>query len=211
MKNNDYIKLNLKAFNEPVNDPTKKQRADFALRYIGKNKRILDVGCANGELSRIIKEHGNYIIGLDILKEHLDFAKKNCNEVVLSNVTKLPFQEKNFDAVFAGELIEHLSEEDLDKFLEETKRVLKDDGLLIITTPNPDFIKLKLRGITKEKMITGAHVTIYSLNELKKKLTSHDFNIIAKNGLGKMGFLISTKIPILSLYGDYGIVSRVLR
>lgn len=209
MQDSDYIRLNSEksTFLAPILDPTKKQRARFALRFIGKNKIVLDVGCADGEMGGIIRNAGNYVIGLDIQKEYLEKAKNIYDELILSNATKLPFEENAFDAVFAGEFIEHLNEEDFDKFLTEVKKILKKGGKFILTTPNPNSLRMKLMGKTKRDQEVGPHLKVYSTKDIKDKLNGFGFKTKKIVGLGKVGLLISTRIPIINLYGDYGLVS----
>lgn len=88
-----------------------------------------------------------------------------------------------FDYVFAGEIIEHLY--DTDFFLEEIKRVLKPNGILIITTPN--FLSFGRRiyylfgkGIFMEQSFTlpekaAGHIRYYTFDSLKELARMHNF------------------------------------
>lgn len=206
MAESKYKKLNRQVFENPMKDPTIKQRAGFALRYIGSGKRVLDIGCANGALSRVLRDGGNHVVGVDILPEYVKMAKKNCSEAKVVDISRgTGFRAGSFDAVFAGEFIEHLTEKDADTFFRECRRVLKRGGLIILTTPNPDFIRIKLFRIN---LVGGAHLKVYPVKELKRLLLKFGFRPMGVSGLGKVAFLIGTRMPIISLYGDYGIVAR---
>jgi len=95
----------------------------------------------------------------------------------------IPFKKEIFDAVFAGEIIEHLL--DTDKFLEEIYRVLKPKGTLVLTTPNASsFINL-YKWLKKDQFVhndykidQNGHVRYYSPNALIDQLKSHGFKII---------------------------------
>ena len=52
----------------------------------------------------------------------------------MGSATDIPVEDKSIDAVISFETIEHIP--DYEKFLEDVKRVLKDDGLFIVSTPN---------------------------------------------------------------------------
>lgn len=88
-------------------------------RYEGK---ILDVGCTFGSL---VDRDG--VVGLDILPAKRDLFCQGDAE-------SLPFKDEIFDVIVAGELIEHLFNPT--RFLRDCYRILKDKGILIITTPN---------------------------------------------------------------------------
>lgn len=190
----------------PLKDPTVVQRASFALEHMAGAKKVLDVGCADGSSARVFKAGGKYVAGIDILPEHLKKASKVCDEVKLVDSSKkIPYENGTFDAIYAGEFIEHLTESDGLRFLKECHRVLRPSGVLVLTTPNPDFVRIKLFRIN---MISEAHPKIYSVRELEEKLRQSGFRPVARRGLGKMGFLITTRIPLLWLYGDFGVVAK---
>ncbi len=112
------------------------------LPYI-KDKSVLDVGCIDHDLRRkhksriwvhdFLKEHAKSVKGIDILKPAIENLRKQGYDVSCQNAESFSFNEK-FDVIFAGELIEHLSNPGL--FLERCKNHLKKGGLLILTTPN---------------------------------------------------------------------------
>jgi len=104
--------------------------------YVGTGRRILDIGCGDSFLSRMIEEKGNIVFGIDLIHEKLKAASADGIKCVASDLQgfHLPFQSSSFDVVVASEIIEHLW--DCDFFLQEIKRVLKEKGQYIITTPN---------------------------------------------------------------------------
>jgi len=90
---------------------------------------ILDVGCGDGSLRKYLAPSVFYI-GLDITKKWWD----GTFDFVMADATKLPFKKSSFDNVVALELIEHLFNPK--RFIEEVHRVLKNDGLFVLSTPN---------------------------------------------------------------------------
>ncbi len=106
-------------------------------------KDVLDVGCVDHDLKRkhksriwvhdFLKEHAKSVSGIDILKSAVESLNKQGYDVTCQNAESFSFKKK-FDVIFAGELVEHLSNPGL--FLERCKKHLRKDGLLILTTPN---------------------------------------------------------------------------
>lgn len=104
-----------------------------------KDKRILDAGCGDGVLTYEIFKKGAKAFGVDTSKEALDFAEKKLfslkarAEFRLESCTNTSFGEDCFDAVVSSDVIEHL--EDPRELLQEIKRILKDKGIALISTP----------------------------------------------------------------------------
>ncbi len=144
-----------------------------------KGKDLLDIGC--GPPSDSMK-HGAFLrymgygTGLDIEKRTIPF------KFVLGNMEKMPFKDKSFSVVSAQEVIEHVH--DPNKALDEVARVLKDDGVAIVTTPN-NHIPFQVFWWCWERFIGGqwAHTHIYSFD--KKGW----LNFIRKNGNFKITYL----------------------
>lgn len=110
-----------------------------------KGKTIADIGCGTGIYSNILaNEFDCKVFGFDVSLEMIDIAKARIlHKDVLFQVTdanKLPLQDKSVDAVLMSTLISNLkSKSDIEKVFLEARRILKPDGLLIITTPHPCF------------------------------------------------------------------------
>lgn len=115
------------------------QRYQFAAQMV-KNKVVLDAACGEGYGSSLLAQEAASVIGLDLDEETLERARGKYWSSKLSflsgSVEKLPFEDKFFDVVVSYETIEHIDEEMQKKFLTEIDRVLKPDGILIISTPN---------------------------------------------------------------------------
>ena len=98
------------------------ERIPFFVEAIGRGKRVLDLGCRAGALTRHFLD-GNEVVGLDVDRAALDKAAALGIEPVHANVEEpLPFEDESFDAVVAGELLEHLQFPDA--LIAEIQRVL---------------------------------------------------------------------------------------
>jgi 2-polyprenyl-3-methyl-5-hydroxy-6-metoxy-1,4-benzoquinol methylase len=104
-------------------------------KWIGKNKKVLDVGCYNGAYSKIFIDNKNDVCGIDASDDAVAEANARGIKACVANLEeKFPFADEAFDVVHAGEIIEHLY--DTDTFVAECKRVLKKSGTFVVTTPN---------------------------------------------------------------------------
>lgn len=99
---------------------------------------ILDIGCGSGvQLRSLNIVSPQLLIGTDINLEALSYAKnKNIpnSEFVKCDAQYLPFKNYSVDKIICAEVIEHLNKPKL--MINETQRILKNDGSIVITTPN---------------------------------------------------------------------------
>ena len=110
---------------------------------IGTGKRVLDLGCRSGALTRHFLE-GNDVVGLDVDATALAKAAELGIEPVQANVEEpLPFGDASFDAVVAGELLEHLQFPDA--LVAEARRVLRSGGVFVGSVPNAFRFQGRLR------------------------------------------------------------------
>jgi len=103
------------------------------------NKDILDVASGMGYGANLLAKNANSVVGVDISEQAVassrnKYFRENLSYQVAS-VSELPFENDIFDIVVSFETIEHISESLQLKFLEEVKRVLKEDGVFIVSTP----------------------------------------------------------------------------
>lgn len=110
---------------------------------IGRGRRVLDLGCRSGALSRHFLD-GNEVVGLDVDRVALAKAAELGIEPVVANVEEpLPFPDGSFDAVVAGELLEHLRFPDA--VVAEVRRVLRPGGVFVGSVPNAFRLQGRLR------------------------------------------------------------------
>ena len=90
--------------------------------------KFLDNGCGRGDFLEAFDRLGLETYGTDIVQ--------GCNQTQLVDLNQgmLPFPEGTFDVVFSKSVIEHIEKQE--HYMQEMKRVLKDDGLLIILVPD---------------------------------------------------------------------------
>ena len=104
--------------------------------FSSKPKRILDLGCGGGWLSKIISSNGNQIVGIDVSESLIKVAKNvapKSNGFIVGDCMNLGLKSNTFDLIIGMGILHHL---DLDKTLSECHRVLRENGLLLIMEPN---------------------------------------------------------------------------
>ena len=127
---------------------------------VRKNASILDAGCGEGALLNELQKRGyRNLHGVDIEKEKyaindVKFKKADLNE-------RIPFSDGSFDLIFSIENLEHLDSPY--NAIKEFHRVLKKDGVLIVSTPNLNNWYQKLYFL-----VTGGFHGFFSGNPEKK-------------------------------------------
>lgn len=115
--------------------PTRK-RFNFIIGNIPKDaKKILDLACGEGYLHQILKRRfGKSVTGVDFKGYDYGFQYNKPDIYHDLNKYPYPFGKESFDCIIAGEIIEHVYSPY--NFLKELNRILKKNGILIVTTPN---------------------------------------------------------------------------
>lgn len=105
---------------------------------IVNNKVVLDIASGSGYGTNLISTKAKKVYGVDVDPVAINYAKKaysnNKTEFILGNGKTIPLDDNTCDVVISFETIEHI-----DKylgFIKEINRVLKNDGLFILSTPN---------------------------------------------------------------------------
>lgn len=110
--------------------------------HLLQGKTVLDIASGSGYGSYIISGAAKKVYGVDIDQESVEYAQRNYGKNNIDyrqgSAEKIPLEDNSVDIVVSFETIEHVK--NYKKFLSEVKRVLKKDGLAIISTPNdPEF------------------------------------------------------------------------
>jgi SAM-dependent methyltransferase len=168
MKQNDFGQLGKSA--------TLYQRvlAKFPLTYMGIMTRmvgrgfetILDVGCGTGTPMELIKIQNPEIraTGADVYEPYLKEAEKKgiYEKLVHTNVTELPFAEREFDVVVCFHVIEHLEKEAAWKLLEKLESLAKKR--VVVAMPVGDLPQDEYEGNPYQK-----HLSVWYPDELQKR------------------------------------------
>jgi len=152
-----------------------------------KGKEVLDIGCIEHTLENrnkeriwvhdFLREYAEHVTGIDIQKDDIETLKKQGYDVHHKNAETFKFNKK-FDIIFAGELIEHLSNPGL--FLQQCYNHLMKDGYLILTTPNAFNFRRLTKGclfLTNDIPANSEHTSWYSPSVIRHLLKRYNFKI----------------------------------
>jgi SAM-dependent methyltransferase len=151
------------------------------LRHIPEGGRVLDAGCGRSLFTEIRPDWPFTIVAGDVDYDLLASRQAEFREVrwLVADAYPLAFRDGSFDALFAGELIEHLP--DPRPGLAEFRRVLRPRGTLILTTPN----RLRLANLAdgSERPYSPDHLSELSYDEVRALLDEHGFEVRLATGL----------------------------
>ena len=141
----------------------------------GPGRRVLDLGCRSGALARAYLD-GNEVVGVDVDRAALAEAAKLGLETLWADADEpLPFPDGSFDAVVAGELLEHLRFPD--RALAEARRLLRPGGVLVCSVPNSYRLKSRLRfllGRPPEFADDPTHLRIFAAADVLRLLAGFE-------------------------------------
>lgn len=162
--------------------------------HSSKINSVLDIGTAEGAMLSFIKKEFPQAdcIGLEYSQELIEMNQDKNIKIIQGDAQNLPFTNNSFDVIIATAVIEHLAQPL--KLLTEAYRVLKTDGIFILTTPDPFFDRIaRIMGKEKE------HQKTFNLSELRKNLSKTGFRILCaeKFMISPIGFIAELKIEKL--------------
>jgi 2-polyprenyl-3-methyl-5-hydroxy-6-metoxy-1,4-benzoquinol methylase len=174
-----------------------------------KNGRVLDIGCSTGRGGQRLKELLPLLslTGIDVVKNRITKAEI-FDHIIYASVLDLDLKSyrDSFDYAVAGEVIEHIIPSEVDLFLEKIYSILKPEGTLLLTTPNPNSLLVKLGN--RNVFNDPSHFSIISASTLKTKVKSFGFKSIVIIGSGKATRFISDKFPFLFPFGSYLLIAK---
>ena len=213
----------------------RRRQAHIILRFLSQFKsggRMLDIGCGPGFFLAEAKAQGWRVQGVDLSA----WAKQNAHErfgidVFQGDLAQANFQDKSFDVIVMNDVIEHL--EDPKKALREVRRILKNDGVIYISTPDIESVlsralRAKWWGINKyhlyyfsrktlEKMFSeaglksiryGSYPRVFSWKYWTKRLETYPSIIRMAPEFVSRTFGLSDRLLRVTLHDQIGVVAK---
>ncbi|MCX9084517.1 MAG: class I SAM-dependent methyltransferase [Candidatus Methanoperedens sp.] len=98
-------------------------------------KNVLELGCGTGIYTEMINKYTNKVLGTDISGKMLIYTKnkKGLSNLIRIDAHKIPLRTRSFDVIITMGLFEYIQR---DVVITEMKRILKQNGICILSVPN---------------------------------------------------------------------------
>jgi len=116
------------------------------IQLVGKQKRVLDVGCGTGSLAKEMNKNHCEVTGIELDDDSADVAQMYCKVLIRGDVESIELDKEfynYFDVIIFADVLEHLK--DPSSVLKRFIKYLKDDGFLIISLPNIANWRIRLK------------------------------------------------------------------
>ncbi len=147
-----------------------------------QGKRLLDVGCAFGPFLRVAQEEGMVPYGIDLSEEAIQYLREKVGiPAAVADIEtfdpSITFGVASFDIVSLWYVVEHLPRAGL--VLERIRRMLREGGWLIFSTPNGRGISSFRNPKSFREKSPIDHVTIWNVTQAKRVLRQYGFQVLA--------------------------------
>ncbi len=144
--------------------------------HLSAPKRVLDVGCATGNLLHAIRNRANpNVMGVETSPAAVSAARKRGLEVVQGELADAAFPDGSFDTVLVSHTVEHVA--DPQAFMREICRVLSPDGAVILWLPNADSVEARVFGRYWMGYDAPRHLTTFTVGTLDSLLSTSGFKV----------------------------------
>jgi 2-polyprenyl-3-methyl-5-hydroxy-6-metoxy-1,4-benzoquinol methylase len=152
--------------------------------------RVLDLGCGDGHFGALLARAGMSVVAADVAVEPLRRAREAHPALelcLLAPDAPLPFEDCSFDAVWAGEVIEHVA--DTQGWLSDVRRVLRSGGMLLLSTPDHGPLLRLAMALSRRRFEQcldprSHHLRFYTRQTLAGLLSDFGFERIEVRGAG---------------------------
>ena len=155
------------------------------INLTGKNKHVLEFGCANGRMSKYLKENSCKVTGVEIDKQSAEAAKTFCEKVIVGDIedgSSLKQIKIKYDVIIFGDVLEHLK--DPKSALSSVSDLLDKKGYILVSLPNfayftvrKDIMMGKFEYNEKGGIVDTGHIRFFTLATAKKMFTDCGYKI----------------------------------
>ena len=159
------------------------------LKRTSKNKNHLDIGCGTGEFLNACKKAGYKTKGIEPSELAREQAIKNFNLSISENTNLTQFKESQFDSISMWHVLEHVTS--LNETIEEFKRILSENGKVIIAVPNQMSWDAKHYKEFWAGWDVPIHLWHFSKLSIEKLFNNYNFKLIKKKPMLFDSFYVS--------------------
>ncbi len=169
------------------------------IELVGNDKKVLEIGCASGRISKRLANNGCTVTGIEIDEDSSYEARKYCQDVINADIETLEdlgYPDNYFDVILFSNVLEHLRSPL--EVIKKLKKYLNKNGYIVVALPNIAniFIRMKLlRGkfeYEESGILDNSHLRFFTEKSARELLSEGGFNIFK--------FDIAPFIPILCVF-----------
>ena len=158
----------------------------YAARLIGRDQRVLEVGCGDGAFGSELVRAGNHVVGVDRHpKVPLQAGYGNVVDADLESGLgdRLPNSKTQFDRILLLDVLEHLR--DPDSLLDQCKTALDSRGKLIVSVPNSVNLTVRLMVLlgrfeySDRGILDWSHLRFFTRKTIRALLEGHGYRVTA--------------------------------
>lgn len=187
---------------------TVRRYRQFVRHFLPGTHDVLDVGCNTGRGGAVMKAlmPTLRLTGIDCVPERVAALDPLVySESICDAANKIPLASDSFDAIVAGEFLQALPPDLVDGTLCEFFRLLKLKAVLLLTTPNPDYLRNRFNGAS---VLGGAHLSQHYPGSLRRRLRDIGFSAVKVRGSGLASSIVGERFPLRLVYGSYFVSAR---
>jgi SAM-dependent methyltransferase len=163
--------------------------------------RILDIGCGDGGFLERLRQQGWEVFGTEFSESAYGLATKRGVKIHRGEVASAGFPDGYFDVVTLWHVLEHLPDPRTD--LAEVRRVLRDDGLLVLEVPNIDSPTFRICREHWFPLDIPRHIQHFSPTSIQRLLHRVGFSGISDQHFHHLDFILAF-ISFMNLLGILG-------
>lgn len=169
-------------YDVPVDPEATNNPHSAAIRFVGTDHRVLEVGCWSGHVTRHLVDRGNRVVGVEIDPTAARLAEDVADRVHVVDIDATPLsalEDGPFDVIVLGDVLEHLR--DPAAVLADAVTLLTPDGRLVISVPNVAHVDVRMMLLQGEweyqpdGLLDRTHLRWFTRRSLRELLAGAGF------------------------------------
>ena len=146
------------------------------IKSIIRTGKLLDIGCNIGFFMKIAQQAGFDVKGVELNEGCAAYGReKFCLDIDSKYLEDIGFPDKIFDVITLFDVLEHIP--DIHRFIDELKRILKDDGLIVLQSPNLNSLMAEFTKNRWNWLTPPDHLYHFTPETMARLLWKHGFII----------------------------------